>query len=147
MDTAQTHLLCGPSALCASETIQQAGRMPRLLYVDHDARWLVGFTVLLTMSRYVVFSTQSPAEALGLAKTMALNLALLDYELPARSGADLARQIRGANPLLPIGMFYDSQTVPQEVAKVADHYMRKDEEMRCMLQAVRRWTNRLYQVA
>jgi CheY-like chemotaxis protein len=147
MDSAGTKATRGPAGVCACRALEQPPRKPRLLYVDHDPRSLIGITTLLVMSGYVVFSTQSPLQALDLAKNIPLNGALLDCELPTMTGAELARQIRRLKPMLPIAMFSASGFKPREVVVVADRYLRKDADGKHLLRQLNSWTNTLQQAA
>jgi two-component system sensor histidine kinase BarA len=147
MDTAEIQPTCDRQGMSSCRATDHSDKMPRLLYVDHNPASLVRLTVLLAMSRYVVFSTQNPLQALDLVRSIPLNLALLDYDLRSMSGAELARQIRRLKPTLPIAMFAGTRFVPREVLVVADRYLQKDADVQHLLQQLNSWTTTLHQVA
>src|SRR5262249_25032520 len=96
--------------------------------VDQNVETLVGFTVLLAMSGYLPFSMQNPFEALDLARSTSLNLAVLNCDLPMMNGLELARQIRQAKPALPIVLLSDSGSVTEKFA-VVNYSLPKDPDL------------------
>lgn len=69
--------------------------MPSILAVDDSAsmRQLVGFT--LKNAGYDVIEAADGKEALGLAKSRAVNLVLTDVNMPNMDGITLTKELRG----------------------------------------------------
>ena len=73
-----------------------------VLYVDDNpksSRLLAG---VLEECGFRMISKNDPREALALCRRTSFDLALLDYEMPVMTGAQLAREIKHLMPEVPI---------------------------------------------
>ena len=77
--------------------------MKMILVVDDDIVMIRLFEVQLRRAGYAAFFFQESDEALGRAKGIAPDLAILDYNMPGLNGADLSQALRDLleKPSLP----------------------------------------------
>jgi CheY-like chemotaxis protein len=100
----------------------------RILHVDdhQDARLMMA--ALLQDRGYGVLTAGSVGEALELAKEIAFDLYILDIRLPDGTGVELARELRGMHPDIPI-LYYsaygDAAEVERSLAICGDAYLKK----------------------
>jgi CheY-like chemotaxis protein len=83
-----------------------------VLYVDDNpksSRLLAG---VLEECGFRIISKNDPAEALALCRRTSFDLALLDYEMPAMSGTQLAREIKHLMPDIPIVLISGRTSIP-----------------------------------
>lgn len=78
----------------------------RVLVVDDDTSMLALLRFLLEKNDYLVKEAQTYEEALGVLQTQTFDCALLDVQLPDKSGLMLLQYIRNqsANPAMPVVM-------------------------------------------
>jgi CheY-like chemotaxis protein len=100
----------------------------RILHVDdhQDARLMMA--ALLQDRGYGVLTAGSVGEALELAREIAFDLYILDIRLPDGTGVELAKELRGMNPGIPI-LYYsaygDAADVERSLAICGDAYLKK----------------------
>ncbi len=70
--------------------------MKRLLAVDDDHSVLETLVEALTAKGYEVLTADSADGALGLLRSQAFDLVLLDYRMPGKNGFELYRELGGA---------------------------------------------------
>lgn len=70
----------------------------RILLVDDDIASLEVLCEVLTRAGYDAVSAESGYEALKIAREASIDLALLDFNLPDTTGAELLRQIKQFQP-------------------------------------------------
>jgi CheY-like chemotaxis protein len=73
-----------------------------VLYVNDNSRARKVLVGILEDRGFEVKAADGALEALELLRGNSFALILLDYELPEMSGAQLAQEVRGVNPALPI---------------------------------------------
>jgi DNA-binding response OmpR family regulator len=73
----------------------------RLLLVDDDPAIRQLLMRLLTDENYCVLTAANGAEALVLAKSMNIDLVVLDLNMPVKDGWETFEQLSSVNPLLP----------------------------------------------
>jgi DNA-binding response OmpR family regulator len=76
----------------------------KILVVEDDVPILTGLVDLLDDEGYEVVSARDGGEAVRLFRAEAPNLVLLDIMLPEKSGYDVCREIRRADPAIPVLM-------------------------------------------
>ncbi|HUL51330.1 MAG TPA: response regulator [Candidatus Nitrosotalea sp.] len=74
----------------------------RILVVDDDRSVRVMLTRVLLNEGYLALSAADGGEALETAKGAAVDLVLLDLNMPVKSGWDTFERLAAENPLLPI---------------------------------------------
>lgn len=72
--------------------------LPTVLCVDDDAQQRMLLRAVLEHFGFHVMAAKSALDGLGIAKWLPFDVALLDYELPDMSGAQLAHEIRAVEP-------------------------------------------------
>lgn len=73
----------------------------RILLVDDDMASLEVLREILTRVGYDTVSAESGYEALQIVQETSIDLALLDFNLPDTTGAELLRQIKRLQPRVP----------------------------------------------
>ena len=83
-----------------------------VLYVDDNPKSSRLLAHVLEECGFRVISKNDPVEALALCRRTGFDLALLDYEMPTMTGAQLAREIKYLMPELPIILISGRATMP-----------------------------------
>ncbi|MGA9475223.1 MAG: response regulator [Terriglobales bacterium] len=83
-----------------------------VLYVDDNPKSSRLLASVLEECGFSVISKNDPLEALTLCRRTGFDLALLDYEMPSMSGAQLAREIKQLMPEVPIVLISGRTTIP-----------------------------------
>jgi len=99
-----------------------------LLLIDDEPEIRESLETLLTLEGYQVQSAASAGEGLECLGRTPFDLVLLDVSLPDRSGLELLRDIRAADPALPVVMItaYGSvETAVQAMRDGASNYITK----------------------
>ena len=92
----------------------------RVFYVDDNPKQSRMLTCLLEQCGFRVIAVTDPAAALALCKQTSFDLALLDYEMPGTSGAQLAEEIRFLLPDVPIVLISGYSALPATELLFAD---------------------------
>ena len=94
-----------------------------VLYVDNNPRSRRLLAHLLEECGFEVVARGDPAEALELCRTQSFDLALVDYEMPLMTGAQLAKRIKSVHPDLPVVMVSGCTALPpSELLSVDAHF-------------------------
>ncbi len=91
-----------------------------VLYVDDNpksSRLLAG---VLEECGFRMISKNDPQEALALCRRISFDLALLDYEMPTMSGAQLAREIKHLAPDVPVVLISGRTSIPAAELEFVD---------------------------
>ncbi len=91
-----------------------------VLYVDDNPKSSRLLAHVLDESGFRVLSKNDPVEALALCRKIRFDLALLDYEMPAMTGAQLAREIKSLMPEIPIVLISGRITMPPAELEFVD---------------------------
>jgi len=83
-----------------------------VLYVDDNPRSSRLLASVLEECGFKIISKNDPLEALALCRRNSFDLALLDYEMPAMSGTQLAREIKHLMPDIPIVLISGRTSIP-----------------------------------
>jgi CheY-like chemotaxis protein len=89
LTTNQFHRFGGPNV---------TDTFPTVLFVEDDAHQRVLLCAVLEHFGFHVMAAKSALNALEIAKWLPFEVALLDYELPDMTGAQLAHEIRAVEP-------------------------------------------------
>jgi CheY-like chemotaxis protein len=99
-------------------------RSQTLLWVDDSRALLSLYKSVFENLGFAVCATSSPREALRHASTdttdPAIDVAILDYEMPEMNGGELAHLLRFQDPSLPIILYSSSTCVPSGVRDLVD---------------------------
>lgn len=91
-----------------------------LLYVDDNPKSSRLLSTVLEECGFRVISKNDPAEALALCRKTSFDLALLDYEMPAMTGARLAREIKYLMPEVPVVLISGRTTIQEKELEFVD---------------------------
>ena len=91
-----------------------------LLYVDDNPKSSRLLSSVLEECGFRVISKNDPTEALALCRRASFDLALLDYEMPAMSGARLAREIKYLMPEVPVVLISGRKAIPEPELEFVD---------------------------
>jgi CheY-like chemotaxis protein len=98
-------------------------RNAMVLYVDNNPRSRRVLAHLLEGCGFEVVARGDPAEALELCRTQSFDLALVDYEMPLMTGAQLAKRIKSLHRDLPVVMISGCSALPpSELLSVDAHF-------------------------
>jgi CheY-like chemotaxis protein len=96
-----------------------------VLYVDDNPRSRRLLTSVLANCGFKVVAAADPDEALQHCKKCSFDLALFDYQMPAMTGSDLAREIKRFAPDLPVVLISGCSALPaSELLNVNAHFGR-----------------------
>ncbi len=94
-----------------------------VFYVDDNAKSSRLLSSVLEECGFRVIAKNDPLEALALCKRTYFDLALLDYEMPAMSGSQLAQEIKYLVPDVPVVLISGRSSLPStELAFVDAHF-------------------------
>jgi CheY-like chemotaxis protein len=97
-----------------------------ILCVDDEENPLVLRGLVLEKAGYDVITASSAAQALAIIATRHVDLVLSDHLMPGWTGIELARQIKGSWPNLPVILFSGVNEIPAG-ADCADLFLSKVE--------------------
>jgi CheY-like chemotaxis protein len=93
------------------------------MYVDDNPKSSRLLASVLEECGFRVMAKNDPGEALALWRRTNFELALLDYEMPAMSGAKLAQEIKRLTPETPVVLLSGKSVLPAaELAFVDAHF-------------------------
>jgi two-component system, cell cycle sensor histidine kinase and response regulator CckA len=122
-------------------------RGKRILYVDDDASLVRLMTQLLKRRGFQVTGYTDHAEALETlrADPAAFDLVLSDYNMPGKSGLDVAREVRTIRPNLPVAVisgFIDQTLLVQAAGAGVCELIFKAEDVSVLCESVlKAWQN------
>jgi CheY-like chemotaxis protein len=94
-----------------------------VFYVDDNPKSSRLLSSVLEECGFRVITKNDPVEALALCRRTYFDVALLDYEMPAMSGAKLAQEIKFLVPDVPVVLISGRTTLPpSELAFVDAHF-------------------------
>jgi CheY-like chemotaxis protein len=91
-----------------------------VLYVDDNPKSSRLLASVLEECGFRMISKNDPMEALALCRRTSFDLALLDYEMPGMSGAQLAREIKHLMPEVPIVLISGRTSIPAPELEFVD---------------------------
>ncbi|MGB7147999.1 MAG: response regulator, partial [Terriglobales bacterium] len=94
-----------------------------VLYVDDNPKSSRLLSGVLEECGFQVITMNDPMQALALCQKTYFDLALIDYEMPSMSGAELARELKFFVPDSPVVLLSGRQSLPKsELAFVDAHF-------------------------
>ena len=114
---------------------------PRILCTEDDRDTREMIAIILTGAKFEVICTESPDEAIDLARRHSFDLFLVDNWMPGLSGTELARRLRAFDAKTPI-LFYSGAAYEKdrEAARSAgaQGYLVKPVEINVLIDEVNR---------
>lgn len=111
----------------------------RILYIDKDKDSCDLLETLFSLEGFQFTGCDTPAAALGLAKSKRYAAIVLEYRLASDRGTDLCRQIRKFDRTTPI-IFYSASAFPADrregFAAGADDYLVKPNDFERLIDVV-----------
>jgi CheY-like chemotaxis protein len=106
-----------------------------LLCIDDSEIILDILKSILERSGYLVFAAASGSQALEILVDHAVDLVILDWEMPEMSGRETASEIRRMKPGMPI-IINSGSEIPQDAFQLADAFVSKGTEYKALLAAI-----------
>jgi len=91
-----------------------------VLYVDDNPKSSRLLASVLEECGFRIISQNDPLEALALCRRTGFDLALLDYEMPAMTGSELAREIKHLMPDVPVVLISGRTNIPPTELEFVD---------------------------
>lgn len=107
-----------------------------LLCIDDDELILDVVQTTLEKHGYSVLTATNGNEALELFKENAIDLVLVDYEMPGMNGHEVTKEIRNLNPRVPIVLHSGAPNIPATALRAADAFIAKGTASQLMLAAI-----------
>ena len=102
------------------------GRRAVILCVDDEERALILRKLVLQKAGYDVVTALSAKQALDVLASRPVDLVLSDHLMPGITGAELARDIKGQHPRIPVVLLSGVNEVPVDAGS-ADVFLSKLE--------------------
>lgn len=115
--------------------------MTTVFYVDDNARSRTLLSSVLADCGFEIITAGDPKEALCRCKEICFDLALLDYEMPSLTGAQLALEIKLLRPDLPIVLLSGYAALPGTELAFVDAHFGLGTHLDDLVNAMRRLTN------
>jgi CheY-like chemotaxis protein len=112
------------------------GESSVLLCIDDSEIILEILTSILKRSGYSVFGAASGSQALEILVDHAVDLVILDWEMPEMNGRETASEIRRMKPAMPIIINSGLPEIPEDAFAVADAFVSKGAEHDTLLAAI-----------
>jgi CheY-like chemotaxis protein len=111
------------------EAMTMVPELPRILLVDDDAQGLWLRAQVMKLCGFPVVTADGSIEALSLMAeaTEKIDLAILDYDMPAMNGCDLADHLRSMYPRLKIILYSGAIDIPDNEMSSVDAFVSKDD--------------------
>jgi CheY-like chemotaxis protein len=106
-----------------------------LLCIDDDIIILEVLKAVLERYGYSVIATSGGPQGLTILAEYAIDLVILDWEMPEMNGHETASEIRRMKPEMPIIISSGSQ-MPEDTFKIADAFVPKGIEFEVLLTAI-----------
>jgi|SRR5438270_4686598 len=109
---------------------------PTLLCADDDAAVRELYRVLLTSYGYDVIVAEDGYHALKLFHGHKVNAVILDYEMPGLRGSEVAAEIKGRNPDIPVLIVSGCQSIVEDAPRFVDAALTKGAPIAQLLEKV-----------
>ena len=107
-----------------------------VLCVDDDELVLEVTQAILKRNGYSVLAATNGQQALEVFKENAVDLVLLDYDMPGMKGDVAALEMKALNPLVPLILHSGAAEIPEMAIKVTDGFISKGCDTAVLLSAV-----------
>ena len=112
------------------------GQRCRVLCVDDNALAMHLLSLILQQQGYDVLTSADPITAIRVLKQGAVDLALLDYEMPQMNGGELAAIVKCGGLATRVILFSGSAGISQRDLAFVDRFVRKSEGIEALLEAI-----------
>lgn len=112
-------------------------QQPRLLCVDDSTELLAGYSEYFSRHGFYVRTTADPNEAIRIATEDRIDLAIVDYHMPAIDGGQLSVELRRVADFPIIMVTADVLGLPTRVRETVASVVSKGDGMRQVLEIVR----------
>jgi DNA-binding response OmpR family regulator len=107
----------------------------RLLCIDDDIIILEILKAILESSGYSVIVASSGSQGLRVLADYAIDLVILDWEMPQMNGRETALEIKRVKPEMPI-IINSGSPIPEDTFEIADAFVPKGIERQFLLRAI-----------
>jgi len=112
------------------------GRRCRVLCVDDNALAMHLLSLILEQEGYEVLTSSDPIMAMKVLKQGAVDLALLDYEMPHMNGGELAAIVKCGGLAAKVILFSGSARISRHDLAFVDRLVQKSEGVEALLEAI-----------
>lgn len=103
---------------------------PIVLFLDDDPDTLALYEAYFRGNGYSVLTSSHGANAIRLAVTNPVKVAVVDYEMPEMNGREAALALKRVRPALPVIMVSGNDNVPREALQAVDFFVSKSSGQR-----------------
>jgi two-component system, cell cycle sensor histidine kinase and response regulator CckA len=128
------------SALQRASISADIPQQKRLLWVDDSEAMLSLYKSAFESLGFEIWATSSPRDALDASCLSAIDLAILDYEMPELDGGELASRIKDRHPQIPVILYSGSVCIPAAANAWVDAICSKGGPRCELLSAIERLT-------
>jgi CheY-like chemotaxis protein len=114
----------------------------KLLWVDDSENMLSLYKSIFESFGFEIWATSSPHDALDAGCLSAIDLAILDYEMPELNGSQLASIIKNRHPQMPVILYSGSLCIPNQANDWVDAICSKGGPRGELLSTIQRLTSR-----
>ena len=107
-----------------------------VLCIDDDELVLEVTKAILKKHGYAVMMSTNGNQGLEIFRKNAIDLVLLDYEMPGMKGHEVAMAMRAFNPMVPLVLHSGAAEVPEAAIKLTDAFISKGSDTNLMLAKV-----------
>ena len=119
-----------------------------VLLVDDDVQYLELRAQVMKSCGFSVITAPGPMEAISmLAKTNAIKVAVLDYQMPVMNGCLLADRLKSMCPKLKIILHSGAVAIPESQMTNIDVFISKSDELARLIASVSEHTTRTGQLS
>jgi CheY-like chemotaxis protein len=108
----------------------------RVLCVDDNEFGLFVNTVILRNEGYEVLTSSDALKAASIAASQEIDVAILDYQMPFMSGAELAAICKAANPDVRVIFYSGTIEMPNWELALADLFVSKSDGIQALLEGI-----------
>jgi CheY-like chemotaxis protein len=105
-----------------------------VLCIDDDEVVLEVTHAILKRNGYSVLTATNGHRALEVFRENAVDLVLVDYEMPGMKGHEVAAEVRAFNPQVPVVLHSGAAEIPETAIKLTDAFISKGSDT-CVLVA------------
>jgi len=120
--------------------IEMNSRIVTVFYVDDNDRSRRLLSTILAEHGFEMITAADPAEALRRCGKISFDLALLDYEMPALTGSQLAQQMKLVAPDIPVVLISGLSIIPAQDLKFVDAHFGYGTTLDDLVDTMRRLT-------
>jgi len=100
---------------------------PIVLFLDDNPDILEVYEAYFGHNGFTVLTTSRAANAIQLAETHPVKVAVVDYEMPEINGHQAAVALKGIRPTLPVILVSGSCDIPPEALQAVDFFVSKGD--------------------